>query len=109
MLQLVISRSAVRECDAVVRRKAAGSLPLLAQLLEAATIQTSDVPTQKSIAAARAYVRHDGDARILAEAILAKPDWFVTHDEEHFLELRGAVKNPRGRALTESLGVARTQ
>ena len=26
---------------------------------------------------------------MLAEAIRAKPDWFITHDKEHFLKGRG--------------------
>lgn len=34
---------------------------------------------------ARTFVGYLPDARVLAEAIQAKPDWFVTHDKEHFL------------------------
>ncbi len=31
------------------------------------------------------------DARVLAEAIRAEPDWFVTHDKEHFLKAKKQI------------------
>ena len=34
------------------------------------------------------------DARVLAEAIRAKADWFVTHDKEHFLKAKATIHLP---------------
>jgi hypothetical protein len=33
-------------------------------------------------------VKYRPDAQVLAETISARPDWFVTHDKEHFLKER---------------------
>ncbi len=88
ILKPVVGPTVLKECDAVIRRKAPGSLPILAQLLAAAQMETSAAPTSGQIRMAQSYVRYAPDARVLAEAIHAKPDWFVTHDKEHFLKSR---------------------
>ena len=89
ILRLVVGPTVLKECDEVIQRKAPGSLPTLAQLLAAAQMETSAAPTRSQINAAQAHVRYPPDARVLAEAINAKPDWFVTHDKEHFLMSHG--------------------
>ena len=94
VLHLVLGPTVLAECDEVIRRKAPASLPLLAQLLAAASVETSAVPTKKQIATAQSQVRYAPDARVLAEAISAKPEWFVTHDKEHFLRGRGKIILP---------------
>ena len=94
ILRLVVGPTVLKECDEVIRRKAPGSLPTLAQLLAAAQMETSAAPTKSQIKAAQAYVRYPPDARVLAEAIHAKPDWFVTHDKEHFLRSHGKFNLP---------------
>jgi len=88
ILKLVIGPTVLKECEEVVRRKTPGSLPILAQLLAAAQVESSAPPSRGQIKAVKAYVRYEPDARVLAEAINAKPDWFVTHDKEHFLKSR---------------------
>ena len=94
LLQLVVGPTVLRECQEVVQRKSPASLPTLAQLLASATLETSQAPTQKQIGTAEAYVQYAPDARVLAEAMLAKPDWFVTHDKEHFLKHRSRIDLP---------------
>jgi len=94
VLTLVIGPTVVKECDEVVRRKVPHSLPMLAQLLMATSMGTSVAPTKKQIAKAQALVRYTPDAHVLAEAINSKPDWFVTHDKEHFLKSRGKFSLP---------------
>lgn len=94
ILQLVVGPTVLIECDEVVRRKAPHSLPTLAQLLAASQTETSPTPTKSQIKVARSYIRYAPDARVLAEAIQAKPDWFVTHDKEHFLRSRGKLGLP---------------
>ena len=86
LLKLLIGPNVLRECDEVVRRKAPASLPTLAQLLEIGRVETSPAPTRKMIEFARSMVGYEPDANVLAEAISAEPDWFVTHDKEHFLK-----------------------
>lgn len=85
LLRLIVGPNVLREADEVVRRKSPASLPLLARLLDVGLVETSRPPAKGQIEAARALVRYPPDARVLAEAIAAKPDWFVTHDKEHFL------------------------
>jgi predicted nucleic acid-binding protein len=85
ILHLIIGPTILREADEVVRRKAPASLPVLAQLLDAGRVEMSPAPTKTQVEKARQYVQYMPDARVLAEAIRAEPDWFVTHDKEHFL------------------------
>ena len=91
LLQLIVGPTVLREADEVVRRKTPASLPLLAQLLEAGQVKTYSVPTPKQIESARSLVAYLPDARVLAEAIRAEPDWFVTHDKEHFLKAKKGI------------------
>ncbi len=91
LLQLIVGPTVLREADEVVRRKAPASLPLLAQLLEAGQVETCSAPTPKQIESARNLVAYAPDARVLAEAIRAEPDWFVTHDKEHFLKAKKGI------------------
>jgi len=94
LLQLIVGPAVLSECQEVVHRKVPASLPTLAQLLASAALETSQAPTKKQISAAEAYVQYAPDAHVLAEAILAKPDWFVTHDKEHFLKHRSRINLP---------------
>jgi len=88
ILNLFVGHNVLRGCEEVVRRKAPASLPTLAQLLEIGRVETSPAPTQKMVERARAIVAYEPDAWVLAEAIRSEPDWFVTHDKEHFLKER---------------------
>jgi predicted nucleic acid-binding protein len=88
LLKLFIGSNVLRECDEVVRRKAPASLPALAQLLEIGRVEIASSPTVGMVAIARSMVEYEPDAYALAEAISAEPDWFVTHDKEHFLKER---------------------
>ena len=94
LLQLVVGPTILHECQEVVQRKSPASLPTLAQLMAIASLETSQAPTRKQIDAAEVYVQYAPDARVLAEAMLAMPDWFVTHDKEHFLKHRSKINLP---------------
>lgn len=91
LLQLIVGPTVLHEADEVVRRKAPASLPMLAQLLEAGQVETCLASTPKQIEYARGLVAYTPDARVLAEAIRAEPDWFVTHDKEHFLKAKKGI------------------
>lgn len=94
MLHLVVGPAVLQECQEVVERKVPNSLPTLAQLLSSASLEISSEPTKKQISAAKEHIQYAPDARVLAEAMIAKPDWFVTHDKEHFLKHRSKLKPP---------------
>jgi hypothetical protein len=72
----------------VVRGKAPGSLPLLAQLLVESRLKTSKKPTKNQIENAQSHLLVAPDATVLGEAMAAQPDWFITHDKQHFLDKR---------------------
>lgn len=88
MIHLVVGPHVLRECESVVRRKVPDSLPRLAYLLEVARVDTAAAADEGVIEAARAIVEYLPDAYVLAEAMGAEADWFVTHDKEHLLNLR---------------------
>lgn len=94
MLHLVVGPAVLQECQEVVERKTPNSMPTLAQLLSSASLETSGKPTKKQISAAKEHIQYAPDARVLAEAMITKPDWFVTHDKEHFLKHRSKIKLP---------------
>ncbi len=92
VLRLVVGPTVLRETDEVLRRKAMASRPVLAQLLDAGRVKISPAPTEIQVESARQYVQYAPDARVLAEAICAEPDWFITHDKEHFLNQKPESK-----------------
>ena len=92
VLDLIVGPAVLRESDEVVRRKIPDSLPQLAQLLVAGQVKTSQPATQEQIENARANVKYPPDTFVLAEAIATQPDWFITHDKEHFLEPRNDLQ-----------------
>jgi len=92
LLELVVGPTVLTECEDVIHRKAPRSLPILAQLLTISRVETSLAPTKNQVSTARSYVQYSPDARVLAEAIQAKVDWFVTHDKDHFLKARLKIK-----------------
>jgi predicted nucleic acid-binding protein len=86
LLHLWIGRQVLRECEAVIRRKAANSLPHLALLLDTAKVQIGTEASPTSLEYARRLVTYPPDAIVLAEALETQPDWFLTHDHQHFLK-----------------------
>lgn len=88
VFQLIVGPNVLRECEEVVKRKCPDSLPRLAYLLELARIEVATEPGDEEIITARAIVSYEPDAYVLAEAMGAEPDWFITHDKAHFLKKR---------------------
>ena len=87
VLQLIVGSNVLRECEQVVRRKAPASLPTLAYLLELGMVEIATRSTDDFVEQANAIVAYEPDAYVLAEAIGAEPDWFITHDKAHFLNV----------------------
>ncbi len=86
LLELVVGPGILQELEGVVRRKAPDTLAGLAAVLEAARITMSQAPGQAETEYAKTLVDHPPDRQVLAEALDATPDWFVTLDRKHFLE-----------------------
>jgi predicted nucleic acid-binding protein len=86
VLQLVVGSNVLRECEEVVQRKAPASLSTLAYLLELGLVEIATRSPDEFIEQAKAIVAYEPDAYVLAEAMAAEPDWFITHDKAHFLD-----------------------
>jgi predicted nucleic acid-binding protein len=95
LIQLVLGPSVLRECEAVVQRKAPASLPALAQLLDIGRAEIAGAPGKDQLEKARKIVAYEPDALVLAEAIGAEPVWFITHDKAHFLDINSSFLNIR--------------
>ena len=85
VLQLILGPNVLRECEEVLRRKVPESLPLLAYLLELGMVEIADRSPGDFVEQANTMVSYEPDVYVLAEAIGAEPDWFITHDKTHFL------------------------
>jgi len=85
MIRIVLGPHVLKEGEEVVRRKKPASLPDLAWLLSVGCVTVSKAAGMEYLEAARKMVSYRPDARILAEAMSLRPDWFITHDKEHFL------------------------
>jgi hypothetical protein len=53
--------------------------------LELGVLEITTRSPDEFIEQAKAIVVYESDVYILAEAMAAEPDWFVTHDQAHFL------------------------
>ena len=85
-IQLLAGKRVLAEAEQVFRSKAPDLLGLLAQLLDEANIEMVNNPTSKQLIEAASLISYAPDAHVLAEAISSHPDWFVSHDKEHFLD-----------------------
>jgi predicted nucleic acid-binding protein len=97
-ITVLVGPRVLAEAEEVFRRKAPDLLPALAVLLAQATVEVGPEAGQPSLARAESALPYAPDARILAEALAAGADLFVTHDQAHFLD------NPMVRDLTCRIG-----
>jgi len=86
-LQLMAGKQVLKECEAVVRRKAPQTLPDLAVLLDTVKITVTPEASAENLERASGLVAYPPDALILAEALQANPDWFLSHDHQHLLKV----------------------
>ena len=87
LLQLIVGPNVLRECEEIARRKVPASLPRLAYLLELSLVEIAGKLSDGHLEQASTIVVYRPDAYVLAEAMGAQPDWFVTHDKAHFLNI----------------------
>jgi predicted nucleic acid-binding protein len=86
------------EADGVLARKAPNNKALFALLLDQAGVEIGPVPDAATSNQAEQVVDYAPDARVLAEALAARADYFVTFDRQHFID------NPSISALPFPVG-----
>jgi predicted nucleic acid-binding protein len=97
-ITLLVGPGVLTEAEEVFRRKAPDMLPSLAVLLAQAHVVVGPAADESAVARADSAIAYAPDARILAEALAAAADFFVTHDQAHFLD------NPDARDLPCLIG-----
>ena len=98
-IQLLISPQVLIEVKGALHRKAPEILDLLTLLLNRSQAEVVPSPTPDAVRESLALTHHAGDAQVLAAAWQTGIDYFVTLDQEHFLDnapLRDAVPFPVG-------------
>ncbi|MBE7553612.1 MAG: PIN domain-containing protein [Anaerolineales bacterium] len=93
-VKVLVSSQMLSEIENVLRRKAPASLGLLAVLLDRSGVEVAPSPPPEIIQQSEAVTGHASDAYVLAAAWLAKVDYLVTLDRQHFLD------NPAVRTVT---------
>lgn len=86
-LQLMAGKQVLKECEAVVQRKAPQTLPELAVLLDVVNMTITPEASEENLERAKSLVIYPPDAWVLAEAMQANPDWFLSHDRQHLLRV----------------------
>ena len=99
-ISLWVGPNVLEEIDAVLERKSPESKPLFALLLHGANVNVGRSYEEPDLELAASVTDYLPDARILAEAIAARVDFFVSLDRKHFID------NDRIGALPFQVGSA---
>jgi predicted nucleic acid-binding protein len=97
-LSLWVGPNVLKEIDSVLERKSPESKPLFALLLHAARVNVGRSYEEFDLELAASVIDYFPDAQILAEAVAAGVDFFVSLDRKHF------VDNERVGALPFQVG-----
>lgn len=84
-LNLLVSPQVLKEIERAVRKKAPERLGVLALLLDRSGVAVTDPPLAVTLAQVNQYLDYVPGAMILASALDAQSDYFVTLDKRHFL------------------------
>jgi putative PIN family toxin of toxin-antitoxin system len=84
-IQVVISQQIVEEIERNLFRKYPELLDLFPSLLREAGIEVVENPDELTVEEVIEYVPYPPDAAVLAAALEARVDCFVTGDKKHFL------------------------
>ena len=85
-VQLVVSRMVLAELERALARKAPELLPRIALLLDVAGIGVLGEAAVDQVEALSKLTEHEADAAVVAAAIAASAELFVTLDRQHFLD-----------------------
>jgi predicted nucleic acid-binding protein len=84
-IALWVSPWVLSEAEAVIQRKSPASRPLLALLLHQAQVQVAPPASQAHLQTALGAVSYRPDAQVLAEALAASAQYFVSLDRQHLV------------------------
>ncbi len=97
--RLRVSGAVLSEVERALREKLPDHLPTLALWLDAARVTVAAAPGKAALTRLRSWLGYAPDALVLAAAVGAGVDFFVTLDRKHFLDnapLRAALPFPIG-------------
>jgi predicted nucleic acid-binding protein len=94
VVRLWVGEWVLQEADGVLARKAPESKALFALLLDRAGVKVGPAPDASARKQAGMVVDYEPDARVLAEALAAGVDYFVTLDCQHLLDTLGGTDLP---------------
>lgn len=97
-ITLYLGKIVLAEADNVLLRKKPEMRRNLAKVLNNPNTKIVETPSPEAQNTANRLMDYAPDAQILAEAIQAAPDWFASHDRQHFLD------NPRLAELSFQIG-----
>ena len=89
-VRLLVSSSVLKEAEGALRRKAPEALGWFALLLEQSRVEVTPAPKAEHVQRCLETTGYQPDAQVLAAALAAGVDYFVTLDRRHFLD-RAAV------------------
>ena len=98
-VRLLVSGAVLGEVERTLREKLPEHLPNLALWLDAAQVVVVATPQRAAVTRLQARLAYAPDALVLAAAVSADADFFVTLDRKHFLGnvlLRAALPLPLG-------------
>lgn len=85
VIQLFANRDVLVELEENVLKKQPSSLVIIATVLENSGVEIVDPPTIDTVQRCQRFLAYADDAVVLAAAVDAKVDYFVTLDQQHFL------------------------
>jgi predicted nucleic acid-binding protein len=100
-VKLKINVNVVREIEDLLSRKAKELLPDFALLINAASAEVLPEADEKIVKKINRFIHYRADALILASAVAADVDWFITYDRSDFLnnkKLKDFIKTQMGTA-----------
>jgi predicted nucleic acid-binding protein len=99
LLQVLVSQDVLAELEENLQRKAPRRLVDLAVAFEEANLALVNPPDITTIQQCQRLIGYADDSVVLAAALAAQVDFFVTLDRQHFLDnepLRAALPFPMG-------------
>ncbi len=83
--EILLSSTVLHEIEEVVRAKSPDAMAELLQLLDNVQARVTEVASSSQLKTVQVWIAYEADARVIADAIAASPDFFVTLDKKHFL------------------------
>ena len=84
-IQLLVSQDVLGELEENVLKKKPQYLALIAAVLASSGVEIVDPPAVETVQTCQRFLDYADDAVVLAAAIDAQTDYFITLDRQHFL------------------------